>query len=80
MDLPLSILDGFISCKIYDKRDDFDFEIVNFPHLDGDFPRRASFGIFTLQLGYLCRTIHDPLNVNLFLFCYESAYILAALY
>ena len=26
LDLHLSILDGFISCKIYDKRDDFDFE------------------------------------------------------
>ena len=25
-DLHLSILDGFISCKIYDKYDDFDFE------------------------------------------------------
>ena len=22
--------------KIYDKRDDFDFDIVNFPFLDGD--------------------------------------------
>ena len=36
LDLHLSILDRFISCKIYDKRDDFDFEIVNFPDLDGD--------------------------------------------
>ena len=25
--------------KIYDKRDDFDFEIVNFPFLDCDVPR-----------------------------------------
>ena len=25
-----------VSTKIYDKRDDFDFEIVNFPFLDGD--------------------------------------------
>ena len=30
-DLFLSILDGFISFKIYDKRDDFDLDIVNFP-------------------------------------------------
>ena len=28
-DLHLSILDGFVSSKIYDKRDDFDFDIVN---------------------------------------------------
>ena len=30
-DLHLPILDGFVSSKIYDKRDDFDFDIVNFP-------------------------------------------------
>ena len=27
-----------VSTKIYDKRDDFDIEIVNFPFLDGDVP------------------------------------------
>ena len=30
-DLHLSISNGFVSSKIYDKRDDFDFDIVNFP-------------------------------------------------
>ena len=32
--LHLSISNGFVSSKIYDKRDDFDFDIVNFPVLD----------------------------------------------
>ena len=40
----------FSSCKIYDKRDDFDFEIVNFPFLDGDVPRAASYGVYISQL------------------------------
>ena len=31
LDLHLSIANGFVSPKIYDKRDDFDFDIVNFP-------------------------------------------------
>ena len=31
LDLHLSISNGFVTSKIYDKRDDFDFEIVNFP-------------------------------------------------
>ena len=31
LDLHLSISNGFVSSKIYDKRDDFDFHIVNFP-------------------------------------------------
>ena len=36
--------------KIYDKRDDFDFDIVNFPFLDGDVPRSASYGVYISQL------------------------------
>ena len=31
LDLHLSISHDIVSTKIYDKRDDFDFEIVNFP-------------------------------------------------
>ena len=40
LDLHLSIADGFLSSKIYDKRNDFDFDIINFQFLDGDVPRR----------------------------------------
>ena len=46
LDLHLSISDGFVETKIYDKRDDFDFDIVNFPFLDGDVPRSASYGVY----------------------------------
>ena len=35
-DLNLSISNDIVSSKIYDKRDDFNFEIVNFPFLGGD--------------------------------------------
>ena len=42
--LNLSITNGIVSSKIYDKRDDFNFEIVNFPFLDGDVPRSPSYG------------------------------------
>ena len=35
-DLNLSIHNDIVSTKIYDKRDDFNFDIVNFPFLDGD--------------------------------------------
>ena len=34
----------------YDKRDDFDFDIVtSFPFLDGDVPRRTSYGVYISQ-------------------------------
>ena len=42
LDLYLSISYDIVSTKIYDKRDDFDFEIVNFPFLD-DVPRSTSY-------------------------------------
>ena len=50
LDLHLSISDGFVKTKIYDKRDDFDFDILNFPFLDGDVPRLTSYGVYISQL------------------------------
>ena len=50
MDLNLCISNGTVSTKIYDKRDDFDFDIFNFPVLDGDVPRRTSYGLHISQL------------------------------
>ena len=49
-DLNLSISNGFVSSKLYDKRDDFAFDIVNFPFLDGDVPRSTSYGVYISQL------------------------------
>ena len=45
LDLHLSISDGFVKIKIYDKRDDFDFDIVNFPFQDGNVPCLTSYGV-----------------------------------
>ena len=50
LDLNLSITNGIVSSKIYDKRDDFNFEIVNFPFLDGDVPRSPSYGVYISRL------------------------------
>ena len=50
LDLHLSISNDIVSTKINDKRDDFDFEIVNFPFLDGDVPPSTSYGVYISQL------------------------------
>ena len=55
-DLRLSISNDTVSTKIYDKRDDFDFEIVNFPCLDGKVPRSTSYGVYISQLIGFART------------------------
>ena len=48
-DLHLLISNDIVATKIYDKRDDFDFEIVNFPFLDGDVPPSTSYGVLSLN-------------------------------
>ena len=48
--LHLSISNDIVSTKIYDKRDDFDFEVVSFPFLDGGVPRSTSYGVYISQL------------------------------
>ena len=50
MDLHLSISNGFVKTKIYDEQDYFNFDIMNFPFLDGDAPRSASCGVYISQL------------------------------
>ena len=42
LDLHLSISNGLFH--------DFNFDIVNFPFLDGDVPRRPSYGVYIFQL------------------------------
>ena len=48
--LDLSISNDIVPTKIYDGRDNFDFEIVSVPFLDGDVPHSASYGVNVSQL------------------------------
>ena len=64
LDLHLSISNDIVSTKIYDKRDDFDFEIVNFPFLDGDVPRSTSYGVYISQLIHFARASSHITDFN----------------
>ena len=35
---------------VYDKRDDFSFRIVNFPHMDSNIPANPAYGVYISQL------------------------------
>ena len=48
--LDLHLYNDTVSTKIYDKRDDFDFEIVNLLFLDVDVSRSTSYGFYITQL------------------------------
>ena len=64
LDLHLSISNGFVSSGICDKRDDFDFDIVNFPFLDGDVPCSASYGVYISQLIRFARVSSHVVDFN----------------
>ena len=51
LDLFLEIdKDGRLKTRIYDKRDDFNFPIVNFPFLSSNIPSAPAYGVYVSQL------------------------------
>ena len=64
LDFNLSIHNGTVSTEKYDKRDGFDFDIVNFPFLDGDVPRRTSYGVYISRLIRFTRASSNVCDFN----------------
>ena len=48
-DTEAAFLDLNLSTKIYDKRDDFNFDIVYLPFLDDDVPQRPSYCVYNFK-------------------------------
>ena len=66
----MSIKNGIVSSKIYDKRDDFNFETAYFLFFDGDVPHSPSYGIYISQhirFARVCSNVNDFNKRNLFL-------------
>lgn len=64
LDLNVNICNGKLTTKIYDKRDDFTFPIVNFPFLDGDIPLGPSYGVYISQLVRFARVCNNVTDFN----------------
>ena len=64
LDLHLSISDGFVKTNIYDKQDDFGFDIVIFLFPDCDFPRSTPYGDYISQLIRFARASSHVDDVN----------------
>ena len=51
--------------SIYDKREDFAFRIVNFPHMDSNIPANPAYGVYISQLvryARICTSKVDFIN------------------
>ena len=62
--MDLSISKGFVSSKLCDKRDYFDFDIVNFSFYDGNVPRSTFYGAYISQLIRFARVSSHVTDFN----------------
>ena len=57
LDVFITIDNGRYSTAVFDKRDSFTFNIVNFPHLNSNIPSKPAYGVYISQLvriGRIC--------------------------
>ena len=56
-----TIDNGKYSTAVFDKRDSFTFNIVNFPHLSSNIPSKPAYGVYNSQLvriGRICSNLN----------------------
>ena len=54
LDLEIAIVNNRFSFKSFDKRNNFPFDIVNYPDLFGNIPQNPSYGVYHSQLVRFC--------------------------
>ena len=59
LDLLIDISNGDLVCSIFDKRDEFDFDSVNFPNLSGNIPTARAYGSYISKLIRYSRACHN---------------------
>ena len=56
---------GFISRRLYDKRDDYNFAIVNYPFMDSNIPEGPAYGTYMSRLIAFARACQSLRDFNL---------------
>ena len=59
LDMALWIVDNKLDYKLYDKRDDFPFDIVSYPDLSGNICSSNAYGVFIGQLLRFAKTCNN---------------------
>ena len=60
LDLTISIYRRKFFVKLYDKRNDYNFDVINYPFLDENIPKGQSSGIF-IHIAMCLRVLRDAL-------------------
>ena len=54
LDLSIVLQNGKFKYTLFDKRNDFNFEVINYPFLSGNIPKIPSYGVYVSQLIRFC--------------------------
>ena len=65
--------DKRLQVKLYDKRDDFNFNIVNFPFLSSNIPQSPAYGVYVSQLIRYARASSAYSDFLIFIYSYGCA-------
>ena len=71
LDVTISIYQGKCKYEFYDKRNDFNFNVISFPFMSGNLPQSQMYGLFFSQLVRYCCTNS---TFNSFLKCSNKLY------
>jgi len=55
LDVAISISGGRFVTEVFDKRDSFNFDIVNYPYMCSNIPAKPTYGVYVSQLIRICR-------------------------
>lgn len=72
LDITVSVYQGKFRFNCYDKRDDFQFDVISFPFMCGNLPLVQTHGLFVSQLVRYCSTNS---NFDAFLKCANKLYM-----
>ena len=59
LDIEVNVEGDQFKTKTYDKRENYKFEIVNYPDLSGNIPHGAAYGVYTSQVIRYARVCND---------------------
>ena len=57
--IDIKINNGNFNTKLYDKRRDFDFNVVTLPNLKSNIPEKPAYGVFKGEVYRICRSSSD---------------------
>ena len=62
LDLSIVLQNGKFKFTLFDKRNDFNFEVINYPYLSGNIPKIPSYGVYVSQLVRSCYASSESIS------------------